>query len=78
MRQIRVLMNNMGSQAVDVINLLHEDNVYIVYLSSTDNESIKEAADEFYKEETFSKDNFFNNWSKYYNRNCHKEEIEVS
>jgi REP element-mobilizing transposase RayT len=69
-------MNNMGSQAVDVINLLHEDNIYIVYLSSTDNESIKEAADEFYKEETFSKDNI-EGYVNYLINICKEKNIEI-
>ena len=45
--QIRVLINNCGSQAVDIIDLLHKGNIYVVYLSAEESDAIKAVADEF-------------------------------
>lgn len=48
---MKILMNNCGSQAVEIINLLHKDSdLYIVYLSSAEHKGIMEVADEFYVE----------------------------
>lgn len=50
---MKILMNNCGSQAVEIINLLHkESDLYIVYLSSAEHKEIREVADEFYIEDT--------------------------
>lgn len=76
MKQIRVLMNNMGSQAVDVINLLHEGNIHVVYLSATDSETLKEAADEFYREEVFSKEDI-EDYIDYLINICKEKQLEI-
>lgn len=48
---LRILMNNCGSQAVEIINLLHEDaSIYVVYLSVSYNSFIGDVSDEFYIE----------------------------
>jgi hypothetical protein len=49
-------MNNFGSQATDIINLLHEQNNYIVYLSAQNNKKIEGVADIYLSDMTKSTD----------------------
>lgn len=45
--QIKVLINNVGSQAVDIIKLLHKEDIYVMYSAAAEDKLIKKEADEF-------------------------------
>ena len=45
MFNIKVLMNHTGSQAIDIINLLHKENIEVLYLGNENEKNIKDILD---------------------------------
>lgn len=76
MKQTRVLMNNTGSQAADIINLLHEENIYVVYYGTSENAAVKQEADEYHIEKIFSVAKT-DSYADYLIDLCNKHKIDV-
>lgn len=54
--QLKVLMNDAGKYAKDIIDLLHKENMYVVYLATSVNDD-PENADEFFVYEEYNYQN---------------------
>lgn len=75
MFNVKVLMNHTGSQAIDIINLLHKENIEVLYLGNEKENDIKNIADEFLVER--SDFNNIKDYVDYLIEICKEKNIDV-